>query len=257
MVVRRFWVVCVISIAAGVVWAGRPLVIDDADPVGTGEAEIEAGVAYQGVPDCRHWDYPVGIAVGLVPGVEAGMGFGGQFEQREDVLGEPGAGGDHSTHGVGDLMAGAKWQFTGECPLGARHALAPSVKLPTADEDKGLGSGEADYDLTWIASRSVGEKAAIHLNAGYSWIGGPAEDVLHGGLAVDIQLTPSLQWVGETYVEKESDPGAESAAMVNTGVRWAFSEAITFDAAAGTKLCGDEAPDFIGTAGVTWLIGGG
>jgi hypothetical protein len=256
MMTKRFFVECVMSIVAGVVWAGRPLVIDDADPVGRGEAEIEAGVAYQGVPECRHWDYPVGIAVGLVQGVEAGMGFGGQFEQREDVLGEPGAGADHGTHGVGDLMAGAKWQFAHECPLGARHALAPSVKLPTADEDRGLGSGEADYDLTWIASRSLGEKAGIHLNAGYSWIGGSEKDVRHGGLAVDIQLTPSVQWVGEAYVEKERDSVAELSAMVNTGIRWAFSEAITVDTAAGTKLSGDEAPDFTGTAGVTWLIGG-
>jgi hypothetical protein len=253
---KRLFLVCVMSLGAGVVWAGRPLVIDDAEPVGRGDAEIEAGVAYQGVPDCRHWDYPVGIAVGLVPGVEAALGFGGQFEQREDVLGEPGAGGDHSTHGVGDLMAGAKWQFVSECPLGARHALTPSVKLPTADEDKGLGSGQADYDLTWIVSRSLGEKAGIHLNAGYAWTGGPEEDVLHGGFAVEIHLTTSVQWVGETYVEKGRAPVAESSVMVNTGVRWAFSGSITFDAAAGTKLCGDEAPDFTGTAGVTWLIGG-
>jgi hypothetical protein len=244
-------------LSAAHAFAGRPLAVDDADSVGTGEAEVEAGVAYQGVPDCRHWDYPVGVTVGLVPGVEVGLGFGGQFEQRKDVLGEPGAGGHHSTHGVGDLMAGAKWQFAGECPLGARHALAPSVKFPTADEDRGLGSGEADYDLTWIASRSLGEKAGLHLNAGYSWIGGPEEDVLHGGLAVDIQLAPSVQWVGETYVEKARDRGAESSAMVNMGFRWALREAVTLDVAAGTKLRGDEAPDFIGTAGLTWLIGGG
>lgn len=237
-------------------FAGRPLTVDDADPVAKAEAEVEAGIAYQGVPDCRHWDYPVGVTVGLASDMEAGIGFGGQFEQRKDVLGEPGSGGDHSTHGMGDLMMGAKWQFIRECPLGARHALAPSVKFPTADEDNGLGSGEMDYDLTWIASRALGEKAGLHLNAGYSWIGGPDEDVLHGGLAVDIQLAAPLQWVGEAYFEKERDPGAERSAMVNTGLRWALGAAVTLDAAAGTKLCGDEAPDFIGSAGLTWLIGG-
>jgi hypothetical protein len=236
-------------------FAGRPLTVDDADPVGPGEVEIEAGVAYQGVPECRHWDYPVGAAVGLFPGVEAGLGFGGQFEQRKDVLGEPGSEGDHSTHGVGDLMAGAKWQFIPECPLGARHALAPSVKFPTAAEDKGLGSGEMDYDLTWIMSRSLGEKAGLHLNAGYSWIGGPESDVLHGGLAGDLKLTDSVQWVGEAYVEKATDSGAEISAMVGMGIRWILGDAVTLDAAAGTKLSGDDAPDFIGTAGVTVLMG--
>lgn len=237
-------------------FAGRPLAVDDADPVGKGEAEIEAGVAYQGVPDCRHWDYPVGLTIGLFSGVEAGLGFGGQFEQRKDVLGEPGSGGHHSTHGVGDLTAGAKWQLIPECPLGSRHALAPSVKFPTAEEDKELGSGEIDYDLAWIISRSLGDKAGVHLNLGYSWIGGSEADVLRGGLAVDIEVTRSIQWVGEAYVEKTRESEAESSAMVNTGLRWALGDAVTLDVALGSKLYGDEAPDFIATAGLTWLMGG-
>lgn len=179
---------------AGVVVAGRPLTVDDADPVDAGQFEFEAGAAYEHDSDCKHWDMPFGLTCGLVPGVEVGVGFGGQFEERTELLAESGDEECVREHSVGDLVAGAKWQFLQSCPLGARHALAASVKFPTSDEGKSLGSGKTDYDLTWIASRSIGKKTAVHVNARYSWIGGPDDDVLHYGLALDCQIMGSVQF---------------------------------------------------------------
>lgn len=255
----RWWGVAVLAgvLAAsrGAV-AGRPLATDDADPVDPGQFELEAGAAYQHDPDCSHWDLPFGLTYGLVPGVEAGAGFGGQFEERTEVLEDAGTEETQHESGIGDVSAGVKWQFIKSDSLGARHALAATVKFPTADEDKGLGSGETDQDLTWIASRSIGEKAGVHLSLGYSWIGGSDDDALHYGAALDYQIVDTVQWVGEVFAEREVADGADTVAQFNTGFRWSPVERLTVDIAGGSKISG-EAPDFTGTVGLTWAFAPG
>jgi len=251
---------------AGLAWlaaaaqAGRPLAIDDADPVEPGLFEAEAGVGYFHDSVCDHWDVPFGMAYGVLPGVEAGIGFGGQFEQRSEVLGE-GRGARHvHENGIGDLTAGAKWRFLNERAWCPRQALAPSVKFPTADEDDGLGSGETDYDLTWIASKALTGRLGAHLNAGYSFIGDPSGeelgDIVHYGVAADYQISDALQGVAEVFAEKELENGGGTAVQYNVGLRIALSDALTLDAAAGSRICGDGIPDFAATVGLTWAFGG-
>ena len=234
--------------------AGRPLVIDDADPVDPGQFEFEAGAAYEHDSDCKHWDFPFGLTYGLVRSVEVGIGFGGQMEERTELHEDNETEQCIREHSIGDLVVGAKWQFMESCPLGARHALVPSVKLPTADDNTGLGSGKTDYDLTWIASRSIGEKAGVHINLGYSWVGGPDDDVLHYGVALDYEIVDAVQWVGEVFAEKELAGGEDTVAQYNTGFRWSPVESLTLDIAGGSKISGD-APDFTGTVGLTWAFG--
>ncbi len=140
---RTFWAIAFTVTVLGILnaRAGRPLQIDDADPIEPGTFEFEAGVTYEGDSGSDHWDFPFGLTYGLVQDVEIGFSFGGQIAEAT-----------HRESGIGDLGIGAKWQFLESSAMGARHALVPSVKLPTADEEKGLGSGETDYDLTWVVS---------------------------------------------------------------------------------------------------------
>ncbi len=237
-------VLCVVSSSR----AGRPLAIDDADPVEKGMFEFEAGLAYERDPGTTHWELPFGLTYGLVRNVEVGFAFCGQMERRKEFAGTM-----HES-GIGDLEMGAKWLFLESCPLGAQHALVPGVKVPTADKDRGFGSEETDYDLTWVVSRKISERFGAHLNLGYNWVGGPDHDVVHGGMALDYQLVASVQWVGEVFAEDERASDAESVAACNTGLRWSPIETLTLDMAAGTKICGD-APDITATAGLTWAFG--
>ncbi|MBU1693652.1 MAG: transporter [Verrucomicrobia bacterium] len=253
MTTRTLAVLAVCGLLAGSVHAGRPLAIDDADPAEPGQVEFEAGAGYVKEGDVKHWDAPFGLTYGVCPRVEAGLGFGGQFEERTEILDAAGAGDQVSENGIGDLVIGAKWQFIESCPLGARHAVVPSVKFPTADEDKGMGSGETDVDLTWIASRALGGKAGLHLNLGYSWIGGTDEDVLHYGIALDYQVLDVIQTVGEVFAERETSSGADTVAQFNLGLRYCPADSLTLDLAAGSRL-GGEGPDFTATAGLTWAF---
>jgi hypothetical protein len=234
------------------------LTVDDADPVEPGLFEAEAGVAYSRDPACRHWDMPLGLTYGALPDVEIGFGFGGQYETRDEWLEEKSQARHVHENGFGDLFLAAKWQFLKEGAWLPRQALVPSAKLPTADENEGLGSGEADYDLTWIASKALTERWGAHLNVGYTWIGDPEDenfgDVLHFGAATDYQALDAVQLVCEVFAEDELNVGGGTAVLTNAGLRWQVAEALVIDLAAGTRLCGDGTPDFTATAGLTWTF---
>lgn len=254
--------VCVAAVclllASAPAWAGRPLTVDDADPVDFRQFEFEAGVGYFHAPDCQHWELPFGLTYGLLPGLEFGLGFGGAFEERTESLGEAGREERIHARGLGDLTFAGKWRFLDETPWLPRQAMVVGVKLPTADEEKGLGSGKTDVDLTWVASKALNARTGAHLNAGYSWIGELAGeevgDVLHYGVALDYQLSASLQWVGEVFVEEELRGGTDTLVQCNAGCRWRPGDCLTLDLAVGTKISG-AAPGFTATAGLTWAFG--
>lgn len=232
-------------------WAGRPLVIDNADPVGKGQFELELGVAYESDAACDHAEVPLGLSYGLIDNLQVDFSLGGQLEERDEATGR-----DREC-GLGDLELSGKWKFYDETELLPAQAFVVAVKIPTADDSSGLGSGETDYDVSWIASKTVNEKTSVHLNAGYAWIGEPSGedvgDVVHYGIALDYQLTEAVQWVGEVFAEKELQAGTQTLVQCNTGFRWNPSDNLTLDIAAGAGLCGDV-PDITATTGLTWAF---
>jgi outer membrane protein OmpA-like peptidoglycan-associated protein len=70
--------------------------------------------------------------------------------------------------GVGDLKLGLKYKFLDDY-MGDSVGLAARafVKLPTADEAKGLGTGKTAFGGDLIISKSLAEKADIHASLGY------------------------------------------------------------------------------------------
>ncbi len=242
------------AVAVSPAVAGRPLAVDDADPAGRGECEIEAGALYERAGAERHWEYPFGVACGLGYGVELGLGFGGQLDERCEQSGEARGVRRHTEDGVGDLVLGLKWQFAEGRGAWPRQALAPSVKFPTADADRGMGSGETDVDLAWLVSFAPGRTWGVHVNLGYTLVGDPdgleADDVVHGGLALDWQALESVQLVGEVAAEREVRGAADTPVLVNAGLRWMPVDGWVLDAAAGARL-GQVGPDYTVTVGLT------
>ena len=242
-------------VATGVAMGGRPLNVNDTEPVAPGMWQVEASVGYRRDFTREHGEYPLTLAYGVVPGVDLGVGLGGQFEERTES-------GGTTCHeaGFGDLTLYPRWKFLDQSRFLPSQAVSFAVKFPTADHDRGLGSGATDYDLTWIASEKLGEKMQIDANFGYSWIGKAqdeeAADMIHYGVALEYQLLEHLQWVGEVFAQQEMTRGAETMVQFNTGLRWAARDGLTFDIAAGARIHG-EAPDFTCTMGLTWTFGAG
>lgn len=73
-------------------------------------------------------------------------------------------------------------------------------------------------------------------------------------------LAAGLAWAGRPLTLDDADPvepgqaEIEAGAAWDTGFRWNAGGGLTLDFAAGSKLRGG-APDFTGTAGVTWRFG--
>ncbi len=242
--------------AASTSFAARPLEIDDADPLEPNQFKIEAGVLHDRYPAYAEWEWPIGLGYGIVHGLEANLGLGGQFEQLTETITKE----DNSIkkNGLGDLTLNVKWQFLHESSWLPRQAIVPSIKFPTSNRNYWLDGREIDYDIMWIASKTLTEKMGAHLNAGYSFIGKPpgkeTGNLLHYGVALDYRIIAPLQWVGEVYSEKELLAGMDSNIMFNTGLRWNPLEQLIFDAAAGSRISG-SGRDFTATAGLTWTFG--
>lgn len=239
-----------ISLLPCVGWAGRPLTVDDAAPVAPGWLELELGGRYDAAVHVDHYDIPAGLTVGVLSTLEVGLGIGGQIENREQELGV-----SEIESGVGDLVLGAKWNPLPEEKYWASHALAIGLKLPTASREDGFGSGRADFDLTYIASKTLATNWTAHFNAGCTWVGDPADenlsDVFHTGLAIGWQATEQLEWVAELYSDVPVSSASDAVLHFNGGVRWGVRENLMLDGAAGACLCGDG-PDWMITVGFTW-----
>ncbi|MCX7887452.1 MAG: hypothetical protein N3B01_09410, partial [Verrucomicrobiae bacterium] len=83
--------------------AGRPLTIDDAEPVPHRHFELEAGAWYACGSGLRHFHLPFVLAYGLLPRAEFGVGFGGQVQERTEELGEK-----KTVTDLGDLVLSTK-----------------------------------------------------------------------------------------------------------------------------------------------------
>ena len=224
--------------------AGRPLVIDDADTAGPGVVEVEAGLTSQEDGSTKQMELPVGIAYGVGSTVEFGAGFGGQWlkeasDEEEDFT---------------DLSLSTKWTGYRSDTCGLRAALAPSIKLPVADEDKDMGSGEVDYDLTGICSLPLGQRCGLHANAGFTWTGDHGEgDMVHYGLALDCAVSERLQWVGEVFAEDECGAHEDTLGSWSSGIRFGVSDSLVLDIAGGAPWSG-EGSDYIVTMGLTYVF---
>lgn len=98
-----------------------------------------------------------------------------------------------SESGLGDIYLGATYQF-GQVVGSMDLAASFRVKLPTADEDRGLGTGATDYYGELTLSRTVGN-ATPFLTAGYRVLGDSSTYQLLDGAYVSggahFRLSPS------------------------------------------------------------------
>ena len=95
--------------------------------------------------------------------------------------------------GMGDVSLSASYLFFPSTKGNPFFELTGKVKLGTADETKGLGSGEADYTAQVDIYQPVGDGGTLFLTAGYRWRGSPdayeLNDGMIGSLGASFKLT--------------------------------------------------------------------
>jgi hypothetical protein len=253
----------------------RPLVTEDPETIGAGRLLLESGfdvewdVSYpvSGLSGDRFSVPTLGVSIGLSSIAE--IQIDGGFYQRlsiSDRQTAPLSGlldfADDDTSDVEDFVLATKVRMVSES--GARPALGVRVatKLPNASNESGLGHDLTDFFASLLIGKTVRSVRVVG-NAGVAILGDPTSDVpeqndlMTYGLSVARAMTTAAELVGEVngranFANGESDPGAESRAVVRLGGRYTRG-AMRVDAGV---IFGLTAPDpQIGfTAGFTWVL---
>lgn len=112
----------------------------------------------------------------------------------------PGPGGTRS--GLGDVVMGLSlYDLLRSSGDGFQLDAGAKVKFGTADQAKGLGTGETDYSLQLNALREVGS-VGLFASAGYVWRGSPTglplRSVAFGSIGGDVRVADAAR-AGITY----------------------------------------------------------
>lgn len=253
----------------------RPLVTEDPETIGAGRLLLESGfdvewdVSYpvSGLSGDRFSVPTIGVSIGLSSIAE--IQIDGGFYQRLSITDRetaPLSGlldiTDDDTNDVEDFVLATKVRLVSES--GARPALGLRVatKLPNASNESGLGHDLTDFFASLLIGKTVRSVRLVG-NAGLAILGDPTSDVpeqndlMTYGFSVARAMTTAAELVGEVngranFANGESDPGAESRAVVRLGGRYTRG-AMRVDAGV---IFGLTAPDpQVGfTAGFTWVL---
>lgn len=90
--------------------------------------------------------------------------------------------------GLGDIIVKGRWYAVEEKGILPTIDLFAKVKLPTADESEGLGTGKVDAGGGVELSRQFLEKWVGYLDASYTYVGSPAGTDLKAQKAYDVGL---------------------------------------------------------------------
>jgi hypothetical protein len=134
--------------------------------------------------------------------------------------------------GIGDVVGSLTYIVNPTSETLPILELTGKVKLPTADEDKGLGSGETDYTAQIDIAQSFG-RVTPFATFGQRWLGDPAgvdlDDTLFGSLGFSLRTSDRLQ-VGFAFDYREastssSDDAREVTAFASVRLsdRWKLS----------------------------------
>jgi hypothetical protein len=135
--------------------------------------------------------FPSSVRYGLTPKLDLRWGMLGPVVQS--------GGGESAVHGVTDQWFSARYRFLDQSHWTPALALSYGFKDATANPAKGFGSGYADHNLIFIASRDFG-RAHFDFNTVGILAGAPhgEEGAAQYGLALSVAVTKKFAWMLES-----------------------------------------------------------
>ncbi|ASK89007.1 DUF3187 family protein [Sphingorhabdus sp. SMR4y] len=144
--------------------------------------------------------------------------------------------------GIGDLSLNAAYQL----PVsGVNATVGASVKLPTASQEKGLGTGQVDYGVSGQLSKKMGAVVPF-VGAGYTIVGEPDEfetrNRLSGTAGSHVLLGESSALTASYSYEQSATTGIGDSQSLNMGFGTNLTRSVRIgvDGAVGLS---DAAPD--------------
>jgi hypothetical protein len=219
----------------------RPAKVFNASTTAPGYLELEAG-----------WSHDSGIDAAEV-NLKLGLGRRSEiyFGLRPWVASDQPTG---TETGLGDTVIGGRFRFF-ESREGAA-AFAGFVKFPTADDDKGLGSGDTDAGFRFIASRDWGLNH-WDFNLGGDFAGVPDSSSNEARWTTILTWSRPLQERYRYYAEifvQYLPAFDEETVTVDGGISYALNPSFVLDAGVNVGLS-DDAPDVQVLVGLTKVLG--
>lgn len=229
----------------------RPGVADPAEVTQKGVLEIEYGWerAFRSA-EFKTLTTATGlIRFGLTEDLELRLGMDNYLSQRS---GDP----EGRRSGVGDTSPGFKYRFLKQDGLWPTLAFAYEVKIPTASRKKGLGSGRADHNLFFLASKDLlGLEWELAYNL--AWIGkegrGGFDDLHIWALSFSRPLFGPIGISGEIYGGPRLNRETPGFTSTDWALTYALTSRVIFDAGVDIAL-NSSARDITYFAGVTLAL---
>jgi hypothetical protein len=233
-------VLVVLVLGPAVAFAGRPLDTEDTGTLEPGRAELEVSGDVIRNPDDTTWFTKGVLSLGLLPGFEARL---------ESLLLFVEPDGQSVNGGLGDSVFGMKYRLVDEAPALPAVLAALAVRLPTGDDERGLGDEEVDVGLLAVVSKAFGP-VSLTLNGGHTFVtreGDGSFWTVAG--AVEYRATTAWSVMGEV-VSGFGDSAVDDVVILRAGTVYAISERVRVDTAVGVGATRDS-PVVIFTVGVT------
>jgi hypothetical protein len=232
--------------------APPPLVTGDVPTADKGMFELYSGFRYQ----------DTGTITRQLPFTELVYGI----SKRQEVTFELANLSRKGEHGIGDAVIGTKYVLLPETARIPGVAASFELKLPTGDEDRGLGSGEFDYDLRLRSQKTWSWFTGI-INAGYTFIGEPdlggepqdRENVWFTSFAQEYEVHQKTKLLSEIYWLNSEEPGETHRLAANVGFKHKLRPNFTVHASIGKSLRDGNrgGPSLRAYAGVKYEFGFG
>lgn len=204
-----------------------------------GQGRIQTNTRFFGDIESDRWAGLAVLGLGLTEEIEVGLRLG-------LVEVDPDSG--RSENGLSDLEVHAKYRID---ELPASIVVGGVVKLPTADEEHGLGTGKVDLEGFGAVRKDLGHVTLIG-NAGLRInqdpdvpgdIDGEMSLLLGGGMIIG--LTSRVYNVWEMTYESKRYEGGAADSRLTPGLIWRVGNRGIVRGAIGIGLS-DGAPDFDG-----------
>jgi len=239
---------------SGDLYAGRLLVTEDADPVAQGRVEVEAGIELETSTQTYSLAAPFSVGFSLTDWLEVAIKPSVLYVDNQDAS-------PRRVGSVGDLVLQAKARLPFR-PFDLDLTLVPSLKIPTADDDRGLGTGNVDGGAIVVLTKAFTETRKLHVNVGYTVTGKTSElhpqDVLFIGLAGETTIPglaeERLQFVAEVFGTTKEEEDGRGDIQGRLGVRYLVVEDLVLDAAIGRSFTSRPQVAFFATVGLTWTF---
>jgi hypothetical protein len=227
----------------------RPDVTNGTNIVEEGLLQVEVGAQHVRMGTQRSAGTPVTVRVGLFEWLEARAGTDGFLHQSDN---------GSSVSGAGNVQLGAKLRLFADPGGVPVLSILPTVNLPVASAEKGLGSGDLDATLVVLTGTDVGRTSHLDVNYGVGAIGAGLGHPHFFQQLVSASFSHSLTEQLSPYVEgfwfSRQEPGGGPVVSVDTGFIQAFAARFAIDGGIAVGLS-NAAPDFAVFTGLSVIIG--